>query len=151
MGCPYEKEVDVNLIRKLSKDFIDMGCYEVALADTIGTGTPEMTHELIEEVSKDVPVEKLGIHFHDTYKRALPNMLVALEHGINVFDSSVAGLGGCPFAPGATGNVSTEDTIYMLKQLGVETNVDLDELSKVGNWICEKIDKPNMSMYNVEN
>ena len=119
MGCPYETDVDVQLIRQLSKDFIDMGCFEVGLADTIGTGTPEMTSELIEEVSKDVPVEKLAVHFHDTYKRALPNILAALEYGVNVIDSSVGGLGGCPFAPGATGNVSSEDVVYMLKELGV--------------------------------
>ena len=122
-----------------------MGCYEVSLGDTIGTGTPGETQRLIETVARRIPIDKLGGHFHDTYGQALANIFASLECGMATFDSSVAGLGGCPFAPGATGNVATEDVVYMLHGLGVETGVDLDRLLDAADFICGVLQRPTAS------
>ena len=113
-----------------------MGCYEVSLGDTIGTGTPGKTKAMIEACARRVPLERLAGHYHDTYGQALANIYASLEMGVATFDASVAGLGGCPYAAGASGNVATEDVIYMLDGLGIRTGVDLDRLVDIGQWIC---------------
>jgi hydroxymethylglutaryl-CoA lyase len=118
-----------------------MGCYEISLGDTIGTGTPGKTKAMIEAVARRVPLAQLAGHYHDTYGQALANIYASLELGVATFDSSVAGLGGCPYAKGASGNVATEDVIYMLDGLGIETGVDLGKLVDTGQWICSVIGK----------
>ena len=122
-------------------ELYDMGCYEVSLGDTIGTGTPGKTKAMIEACAKRVPLEKLAGHYHDTYGQALANIYASLELGVATFDSSVAGLGGCPYAKGASGNVATEDVVYMLHGLGIRTGVDLDKVVDTGQWICGVIGK----------
>jgi len=136
MGCPYEGEIETQKVAEVSTELIDMGCYEVSLGDTVGVGTPFKAQQVIEQVTKQVPVEKLAAHFHDTYGQALANILAVLQMGVSVVDSSVAGLGGCPYAKGASGNVATEDVLYMLNGLGIETGVDLDTLVAVSNAFC---------------
>ncbi|KAI8340854.1 hydroxymethylglutaryl-CoA lyase-like protein [Chlamydoabsidia padenii] len=145
LGCPYEGPVDPVKVADMAKRLYEAGCYEISLGDTIGVGTPGSTARMLEEVLKVVPAEALAVHCHDTYGQALANILKALEYGIRVVDSSVAGLGGCPYAPGAKGNVATEDVIYMLNGLGFKTNVDLDQLIDVGNWISEKLGRETNS------
>lgn len=122
-----------------------MGCYEVSLGDTIGTGTAGKTRSMLEVVARDIPRDRLAGHFHDTYGQALANIYASLLEGINVFDSSVAGLGGCPYAKGATGNVATEDVLYLLQGQGIETGVDMDKLIAAGQRICEVLGKANGS------
>lgn len=131
VGCPYEGDIAPEKVAEVSKILFDMGCYEVSLGDTIGVGTPVKIQKMLDAVLAHVPAEKLAVHFHDTYGQALPNILVALQNGINVIDSSVAGLGGCPYAKGASGNVSTEDVVYMLHGMGIETGIDLTKLVQV--------------------
>ncbi|KAJ1952461.1 hypothetical protein IWQ62_006216, partial [Dispira parvispora] len=131
LGCPYDKDIAPTEVARVSKMLYDMGCYEISLGDTIGVGTPESMRRMLEEVIRVIPVEKLAVHCHDTYGRALENIEEALQHGVRVVDSSVAGLGGCPYAKGATGNVATEDVVYRLHQLGYTTGVDLNELIRV--------------------
>lgn len=131
VGCPYEGDIAPEKVAEVSKILFDMGCYEVSLGDTIGVGTPVKIQNMLDAVLAHVPAEKLAVHFHDTYGQALPNILVALQNGINVIDSSVAGLGGCPYAKGASGNVSTEDVVYMLHGMGIETGIDLTKLVQV--------------------
>ena len=135
LGCPYSGFVPPAEVLRVTKRLFELGCYEVSLGDTIGVGTPGSTKKLLEAVLKEVPAEKLAVHFHDTYGQALANIYVALEHGIRVVDSSVSGLGGCPYAVGASGNVATEDVVYMLHGLGIVTNVDLDKLIAASNYI----------------
>ena len=137
LGCPYDGPTDPLQVARVSKKLLDMGCYEISLGDTIGIGTPGSTAKMLDEVIKVVPADKLAVHFHNTYGQALANILVALEKGISVVDSSVAGLGGCPYAEGASGNVSTEDVIFMLQGLGIKTGVDLDKLLDVGTFITD--------------
>ena len=122
-----------------------MGCYEISLGDTIGTGTPEKAQRMIEAVSKHVPVEKIGGHFHDTYGQALANIVAVMELGVATFDSSVAGLGGCPYAKGATGNVASEDVLYLMNGMGIETGVDLDRLVEAGVAISAALGRSNVS------
>jgi hydroxymethylglutaryl-CoA lyase len=122
-----------------------MGCYEISLGDTVGTGTPAKTQRLIEAVGAHVPVAKLGGHFHDTYGQAIANILASLEMGMAAFDSSVAGLGGCPYSPGATGNVASEDVLYMLDGMGIETGVDMNTLLDAAEFICTYLDRPTFS------
>jgi len=122
-----------------------MGCYDVSLGDTIGTGTAGATRKMIEVVGRDIPRDRLAGHFHDTYGQALANIYASLLEGINVFDSSVAGLGGCPYAKGATGNVATEDVLYLLQGLCIETGMDMDKLIAAGQRICEVLGKANGS------
>ncbi len=127
MGCPYEGEINPIKVADVSNKLYKLGCYEISLGDTIGIGTPEKTQKLFETIT-EIPKNKLAAHFHDTYDKALPNLLVALENGIEVIDSSVGGLGGCPYAKTAAGNVCTENVVFMLHELGIETGIDLNKL-----------------------
>jgi isopropylmalate/homocitrate/citramalate synthase len=145
LGCPYEGEVAPARVAEVAARLAEMGCYEISLGDTIGVGTAGKVRDLIEEVASAVPVEKLAVHFHDTYGQALANILVALQMGVAVVDASVAGLGGCPYAPGASGNVATEDVLYLLQGLGIETGVDLERVAATGCWISDLLRRPNAS------
>ena len=136
VGCPYEGDIAPAKVAEVSKALFDMGCYEVSLGDTIGVGTPRKTQAMIEAVAKVVPVNKLAGHYHDTFGQSLANIYASLELGVATFDSSVAGLGGCPYAAGASGNVATEDVLYMLQGLEIETGIDLDKVAATGEWIC---------------
>jgi hydroxymethylglutaryl-CoA lyase len=136
LGCPYEGEVAPRKVADVAQALFEMGCYEISLGDTIGTGTPGRTKEMIDACAERVPMEKLAGHYHDTYGQALANIYASLELGVRTFDASVAGLGGCPYAKGASGNVATEDVVYMLHGLGMRTGVDLDKLVEIGAWIC---------------
>jgi isopropylmalate/homocitrate/citramalate synthase len=137
LGCPYEGEIAPGKVAAVSKALRDLGCEEVSLGDTIGVGTPAKAQVMIEAVAAEMPRERLAVHFHDTYGQALANILAALELGVSVVDSAVAGLGGCPYAPGASGNVASEDVLYMLRGLDIETGVDLDRLAEAGSFICQ--------------
>jgi hydroxymethylglutaryl-CoA lyase len=141
LGCPYEGEVAPQRVAEVAGELYDMGCYEVSLGDTIGVGTPARTKAMIEACAARVPREKLAGHYHDTYGQALANIYASLEAGVSTFDASVAGLGGCPYAAGASGNVATEDVVYMLNGLGLKTGVDLDRLVDIGQWICGVLGK----------
>jgi hydroxymethylglutaryl-CoA lyase len=145
LGCPYEGEVDPRAVVRVARELDAMGCYEITIADTIGTGTAGPTRNVIEAVAEHIPVERLAGHFHDTYGQAVANVYAALECGVATFDSSVAGLGGCPYAKGATGNVATEDVLYMLNGLGIETGVDMDKLVAAGDFISRFLDRPTNS------
>jgi isopropylmalate/homocitrate/citramalate synthase len=145
LGCPYEGEIDPDKVAELAAALFERGCYEVSLGDTIGVGTPNRTVALIKTVGGRMPVDRLAGHFHDTYGQALVNIYAALSMGVQVFDASVSGLGGCPYAPGATGNVATEDLVYMLNGMDIETGVDLDRLLGAGTFICEKLGRPTQS------
>ena len=135
LGCPYEGEIDPGIVADLCGRLYGMGCYRVSLGDTVGVGTPSKAAALIDRVAEAVPLNAIGIHFHDTYGQALANTLACLDRGVRVADSSVSGLGGCPYAPGAAGNLATEDLIYMLDGLGMETGVDLDAVAEAGAFI----------------
>jgi len=145
LGCPYEGAVDPQSVAWLAGRLVELGCYEISLGDTIGVGTPGKAQAMVDCVATKVQPERLAAHFHDTYGQALANILAVLERGIAVIDSSVSGLGGCTFAPGATGNVATEDLLYMLKGLGVETGVDLNEVVTVGEFISNYLGRPSNS------
>lgn len=149
LGCPYEGEIDPAKVAEVSKALYEMGCYEVSLGDTIGTGTPLAAKRMIDAVARDIPIDKLAAHFHDTYGQALANLYAVLEQGVSVIDSAVAGLGGCPYAKGAAGNVASEDVVYMLNGLGIETGIDLDALAATGDWITRTINRPNRSKTSV--
>jgi len=139
LGCPYEGPVAAARVVEVSKALFDMGCGEVSLGDTIGVGTPGKAREMLEAVAEEVPLGRLAVHFHDTYGQALANILACLEMGVATVDSSVAGLGGCPYAKGASGNVATEDVVYLLDGLGIETGIDLDRLAAAGHFICDAL------------
>ena len=145
LGCPYDGEIAPEQVASVARELYAMGCYEVSLGDTIGTGTAGKTRSMLEVVARDIPRDRLAGHFHDTYGQALANIYASLLEGINVFDSSVAGLGGCPYAKGATGNVATEDVLYLLQGQGIETGVDMDKLIAAGQRICEVLGKANGS------
>jgi len=145
LGCPYEGEVDPAAVVHVAKVLDAMGCYEITVCDTIGTGTAGKTRTVIEAVAKHIPVKRIAGHFHDTYGQALTNIYAALECGVATFDSSVAGLGGCPYAKGATGNVATEDVLYLLDGLGIETGVDMTKLIAAGDYICGVLGRPTLS------
>ncbi|VVB01664.1 unnamed protein product [Arabis nemorensis] len=145
VGCPVEGAVPPSKVAYVVKELYDMGCFEISLGDTIGIGTPGSVVPMLEAVMAVVPAEKLAVHFHDTYGQALANILVSLQMGINIVDSSVAGLGGCPYAKGASGNVATEDVVYMLNGLGIQTNVDLGKLIAAGDFISKHLGRPNGS------
>jgi len=145
LGCPYQGRVTAADVAELAGRLWDLGCDEISLGDTIGVGTPKQAQSLIEVIQRQVPLERLAAHFHDTYGQALANVLAVLECGLSIVDSSVAGLGGCPFAPGASGNLATEDLLYMLQGLGIETGVDLDRLVEVGEFISQALQIPNGS------
>lgn len=135
VGCPYEGEIAPEKVADVSAKLYEMGCYEISLGDTVGVGTPGKVKDMLVAVSAKVPMEKLAVHFHDTYGQALANIYAALEMGVATVDSSVSGLGGCPYAKGASGNVATEDVVYMLNGLGIDTGVDLDKLCEAGRFI----------------
>ena len=135
LGCPYEGEVKPQRVADVAGALYDMGCYEVSLGDTIGVGTPAKTKMMLDACSERVPLAKLAGHYHDTYGQALANTYASIELGVRTFDASVAGLGGCPYARGASGNVATEDVVYMLHGLGMQTGIDLDKLVGIGSWI----------------
>lgn len=143
LGCPYEGMVTPDQVAELTDKLLAMGCYEVSLGDTIGVGTPGSTQHLLDSLLRQFSADKLAVHMHDTYGQALSNILIALQNGIAVIDSSVAGLGGCPYASGASGNVATEDLVYMLDGLGIEHGVDLQALIAAGNMICAKLNREN--------
>ncbi len=135
LGCPYEGIVPLASVAKVAAALASMGCYEISLGDTIGVGTPHAALAMVKAVAQDVPSRHLAVHFHDTWGQALANILATLETGIETIDSSVAGLGGCPYAKGASGNVATEDVVYMLDGMGVETKIDLEKLAAAGRQI----------------
>ncbi|MBM3541221.1 MAG: hydroxymethylglutaryl-CoA lyase, partial [Alphaproteobacteria bacterium] len=139
LGCPYEGAIAPEAVAEVSARLMAMGCYEVSLGDTIGVGTPARAQAMVEAVARRVPVEHLAVHFHDTYGQALANILACLERGIAGVDSSAAGLGGCPYAKGASGNVATEDVLYMMDGLGIDTGVSLDAVARAGWAICEAL------------
>ena len=136
LGCPYEGEIAPSAVAGVAKTLFDMGCYEISLGDTIGTGTPVTTRVMLQAVKKEVPHAALAAHFHNTYGRALENILVALEEGIDVIDSAVGGLGGCPYAKGASGNVATEDVLALLDGLNIDTGVDIQKIMAAAKFIA---------------
>jgi hydroxymethylglutaryl-CoA lyase len=145
LGCPYEGEVSFDTVSMIAQKLLAKGCYEVSLGDTIGVGTAGLATELIEVLSRQLPVAQLAAHFHDTYGQALANIHAVMQCGIAVVDSSVAGLGGCPYAKGATGNVATEDVVYMLHGMGIETGVDMDKLLEAGRFISDFLGREPVS------
>lgn len=145
LGCPYDGEVDAAKVAEVASKLIDLGCYEVSLGDTIGVGTVASVQKMLAAVMKSVAKEQIAVHFHDTYGQALVNVFAALQMGVNVVDSSVAGLGGCPYAKGASGNVATEDVVYMMNGLGIETGINLDKLVAAGQYISNLLSRDNQS------
>ncbi len=145
LGCPYEGDIAPEQVAAVAKELIDMGCYEVSLGDTIGTGTPLKAKRMLEAVSRHIPVPQMAAHFHDTYGQALANLYAVLEEGVAVIDASVAGLGGCPYAKGASGNVATEDVLYLLNGLDIDTGVSLSDLVATGTWISGQLKRHNGS------
>ena len=145
LGCPYQGTVPVPSVVDVVQRMADLGCDEIDIADTIGVGTPKLAHEVFAAVTKVFPREKLSGHFHDTYGQALANIYASLLEGIEIFHASVAGLGGCPYAKGATGNVATEDVLYLMNGLGIETGIDLDRVVAIGEFISRAIGRPNVS------
>lgn len=149
LGCPYQGTVPFSDVVKVAQAMYNMGCYEVSLGDTIGTGTPVQAMAMTEAVAEAIPVESIALHFHNTYGQALANLATCLPLGVSVIDSSVAGLGGCPYAKGASGNVATEDVLYMLHGMGIKTGVNLDKLIQVGQDICKELGHPPRSQVNL--
>ncbi len=145
LGCPYDGEIKPQAVVDVAKVLWDLGCYEVSLGDTIGVGTPKKARELLRAVAGHVPMAHLAMHFHDTYGQALANLYAGMEEGARVINSAAGGLGGCPYAPGATGNVATEDVIYMLEGLGIATGVDMTKLVQATNEISKLIGRPPVS------
>lgn len=145
VDCPYEGDTSPNQVADIAKAMYDMGCYQISLGDTIGTGTPLRIATMIEAVSVQTPMPDLAVHFHDTYGQALANIYQALTMGVNTIDSSIAGLGGCPYAPGASGNVATEDVVYLCNGLGIETGVDLNALVPTSRVICKALNRAPQS------
>lgn len=147
VGCPYEGYIEPKIVVNLSSLMLDLGCYEISLGDTIGVGTPKYIKRLLKELQKisSCDMSKFALHCHDTYGQAIANIYVGLENGIRVFDSSVAGLGGCPYADGASGNIATEDLLYLLHGQGLKTGVNINKIVEIGNYICKEIDSKNQS------
>ena len=145
LGCPYEGEVSADAVARLAREFDQIGCREITICDTIGTGTAGKTRTVIEAVAKYISIDRLAVHVHDTYGQAIANIYAALECGVSTFDSSVSGLGGCPYAKGATGNVATEDVLYLLDGLNIETGVDMTKLIAAGDYICGMLGRPTSS------
>jgi hydroxymethylglutaryl-CoA lyase len=141
LGCPYEGYIAPETVARVASRLFAMGCYEISLGDTTGTGTPTKALKLIEGVASEIPLESLALHYHDTYGQALANILACLELGVSVVDSAVAGLGGCPYAEGASGNVATEDVVYLLRGMDIATGVDLDALAEAGRLISRRLDR----------
>lgn len=145
IACPFDGPTAPAKAAEMAERLFDLGCYEISMGDTIGAGTADQVRRLIEATAVKIPRDRLAMHFHDTYGQAVANVLASLEEGIAVFDSSVAGLGGCPFAPGASGNVATEDVLYLLEGLGIDTGVDLKAVAAIGRWIAAQLGRPNGS------
>lgn len=145
LGCPYEGLIEASAVAEICTQLLAMGCDEISLGDTIGSGTPAAASALIREIEVVAPVTQLAVHFHDTYGQALANILACLDAGIRTVDSSVSGLGGCPYAKGASGNVASEDVVYMLDGLGLDTGIDLQALAITGDWISKQLQRPNNS------
>jgi hydroxymethylglutaryl-CoA lyase len=145
LGCPYEGAVPVARVAEVAAALRAMGCAEISLGDTIGVGTPLKARAMLAAVAEAVPLDRLAVHFHDTYGQALANILACLELGVATIDTAVAGLGGCPYAKGASGNVATEDVVYMLNGLGIESGIDLDRLAAAGAYICAELGRPPAS------
>jgi hydroxymethylglutaryl-CoA lyase len=145
LGCPYQGEVPVADVVHVARRLYELGCYEISLGDTIGVGTPAKARAMLHAVAQEVPISALAVHFHDTYGQALANILACLEEGVRVVDSSVSGTGGCPYAKGATGNVASEDVVYMLQGLGMHTGIDLDLLIAAGAWLSTQLHKDTSS------
>jgi isopropylmalate/homocitrate/citramalate synthase len=145
LGCPYEGKVSIQKVLELALQLESLGCNEIALGDTIGVGTAMLTEQILTAIVKRISVKKIAVHFHDTYAQALTNIFVALQLGVQTIDASVAGLGGCPYAKGASGNVSTEDLVYMLNGLNISTGVQLDKLCLAGDYISDYLKRPNAS------
>ncbi len=145
LGCPYEGDVAPLAVADVAQALLEMGCYEISLGDTIGVGTPEKTRAMLKAVARRVPLKKLAGHYHDTYGMAAANIYASLQMGIGIFDSSVAGLGGCPYAAGASGNVATEDVVWLLRGLGIDTGIDLDALVDTGTWISKLLKRESAS------
>ena len=145
VGCPYDGFIDPEQVAMVAEKLYNMGCYEISLGDTIGVGTPASVAKMIQAVNTHVPMNKLAVHFHDTYGQALTNIYTALQAGVMVVDSAIAGLGGCPYAKGASGNVATEDVLYLLNGLGIETGIDFDKLLAAGWFISDKLGKAPIS------
>jgi hydroxymethylglutaryl-CoA lyase len=145
IGCPYQGDIEPQAVADVAKTLYQMGCFEISLGDTIGVGTPIKFKRMLDAVLKEVPADKIAVHCHNTYGQALVNIYASLEYGINKIDSAVAGLGGCPYAKGASGNIATEDVLYMLHGMNIETGVDLNEVIKIGNWICSELKRGNQS------
>lgn len=142
LGCPYQGEVPIADVVRVSEALFEAGCAEISLGDTIGVGTPFKARQMFKAVAESIPVDALAVHFHDTYGQALANILTCMELGVRVVDSAVAGLGGCPYARGATGNVATEDVVYMLEGMGMEHGIDLVAMAQVGDWIAGELGRP---------
>ncbi len=145
LGCPYEGAIEPARVARVAQGLRELGCAEISLGDTIGVGTPRTARRMLERVAEDVPIAALALHFHDTYGQALANILECLQTGVSVVDSAVAGLGGCPYARGATGNVATEDLVYMLDGMDIHTGVSLDRLIEAGALICTALNRPTAS------
>ncbi|MCW8410252.1 hydroxymethylglutaryl-CoA lyase [Legionella sp. PATHC035] len=145
LGCPYEGSVAPAKVAEVTQELMDLGVDEISLGDTIGVGTPHQTHLLLEQVLKLLPLNQLAMHFHDTYGQAIANIYTSLQHGVHRFDSSVAGLGGCPYARGASGNVATEDVLYLMHGLGINTGVDIFKIVTAGDTICKILGRKNQS------
>ncbi|GAB1060758.1 hydroxymethylglutaryl-CoA lyase [Shewanella algae] len=139
LGCPYDGEIAPAEVARVADILHQLGCYEISLGDTIGVGTPLKARKMVETVAERVPVERLALHFHDTYGQALANILACLETGVSVIDTSVAGLGGCPYAKGASGNLASEDLVYMLHGMGIDTGIDLNKLAQAGRQISQQL------------
>jgi hydroxymethylglutaryl-CoA lyase len=143
VGCPYEGDIAPEQVASVAKSLFEMGCYEVSLGDTIGVGNPASVGRMLEACARAVPIGRLAGHYHDTYGMAIANIYASLQMGMATFDSSVAGLGGCPYAKGASGNVATEDVVYLMHGLGIETGIDLAKLAAIGDWISSALNRPN--------
>lgn len=145
LGCPYEGAIAPHKVLAVANELLDLGVDELSLGDTIGVGTPKQTQLVLNEILKVVPLQQLAMHFHDTYGQAIANIYASLEYGVHRFDSSVAGLGGCPYAKGASGNVATEDVLYLMHGLGIHTGVDIYKVIEASSWICALLGKKNQS------
>lgn len=145
LGCPYEGEVNPSKVLTVAKELYNLGCYEISLGDTIGVGTPLKSRKLIETIATEIPLDKIAMHYHDTYGQALANIYASLELGISTIDSSISGLGGCPYAPGASGNVATEDVCYMLEGMNIKTGISFDKLLEASEFVTQVLGHPSRS------
>lgn len=147
LGCPYQGDVPVADVVRVARALYAMGCYEISLGDTIGVGTPSKAAAMLRAVAGEVPVAALAVHFHDTYGQALANILSCLDAGVRVVDAAVSGTGGCPYAKGASGNVASEDVVYMLQGMGIDTGIDIDALSATGRWLAQLLGRETGSRF----